>query len=165
MKKLISICGSDGDDGNLTDYTLGIAEDIGRLVARRGGVIVCGGQGGVMEASCRGAKSEDGVTVGIMPYSKEGANDFVDIAIPTGVGYIRNYFVSGTGDVTIAICGRWGTLNEVAYRMINRQPLILMKGTGGVVDQIIRGEIMQDVESHYMVASTAEEAVEKAFEL
>lgn len=165
MKRLISICGSDGDDGNLTEETLGVAEEIGRLVAIRGGVIVCGGHGGVMEASCRGAKSKDGITVGIMPYDKSGANSFVDIAIPTGVGYIRNYFVSGTGDVTIAICGRWGTLNEIAYRMINRQPLILIKGSGGVVDQIIRGEIMQDVESHYVVAETAEEAVEKAFEL
>ena len=165
MKKLISICGSDGDDDNLTDYTLGVAEEIGRLVAHRGGIIVCGGQGGIMEASCRGAKSENGITVGIMPYGKDDANEFVDIAIPTGVGYIRNYFVSGTGDVTIAICGRWGTLNEIAYRMINRQPLILMKGTGGVVDQIIRGEVMQDVESHYVVANSAKEAVEKAFEL
>jgi len=100
-----------------------------------------------------------------MPYTKEEANNYVDIAIPTGIGNIRNYMVAGTGGVTIAIGGRWGTLNEIAFRMISRKPLILMKGTGGCVDEIINGNIMQNVESQYYVASSAEEAVQKAFEL
>jgi len=165
MKKLISICGSDYDDACICDYTLEVAEKIGKLVAQRDGVIVCGGHGGVMEAACRGAKSENGITLGIMPFGKDEANPYIDIAIPTNIGNIRNYLVSGTGDVTIAICGRWGTLNEIAFRMISRKPLILVKGTGGIVDEIINGNIMQDVESTYLVANSAEEAVEKAFEI
>ena len=165
MKKLISICGSDHGDTSLCDNTLKVAEDIGRLVAQRGGVIVCGGHSGVMEAACRGAKSENGTTVGIMPFGKDEANQYIDIAIPTNIGNIRNYLVSTTGDVTIALCGRWGTLNEIAFRMISRKPLILVKGTGGIVDEIINGNIMQNVESNFIVAKSAEEAVEKAFEI
>ena len=165
MKKLISICGSDFDDEVLPGCALEVAEKIGRLVAQKGGVIVCGGHGGVMEAACRGAKAENGITVGIMPFEKDEANEYIDIAIPTNIGNVRNYLVSRTGDVTIAICGRWGTLNEIAFRMISRRPLILMKGTGGCVDEIINGNIMQGVEHSYYVANSAEEAVEKAFEL
>ena len=165
MKRLISICGSDGDDDQLNGFATDVAKKIGRLVALRGGVIVCGGCGGVMEAVCMGAKQENGLTVGILPYDKDSCNDFIDIAIPTRLGHIRNFLVSGSGDVTIAIGGRWGTLNEIAHRMIIEKPLILIKGSGGCVDEIINGNLMQDIESHYHVASSAEEAVELAFNL
>jgi hypothetical protein len=165
MKKVISICGSDVDDSKLSNYALEVAEKVGRLVAQRGGVIVCGGLGGIMNAVCRGAKMENGITVGILPYSKKDANECVDIAIPTNLGNVRNYLVASSGDAVIAIGGRWGTLNEISYCMVSETPLILMKGTGGCVDQIIDGNIMQDIESHYHIASSAEEAVEKAFNL
>ena len=165
MKKLISICGSDSGDESLCKNTLEIAEKIGKLTAQRGAVLVCGGHGGVMEAACKGAKSENGITVGIMPFEKGEANQYIDIAIPTNLGNIRNHLVSGAGDVTIAICGRWGTLNEISFRIITGKPLILVKGTGGVVDEIISGNIMQDVESNYLIANSAEEALEKAFEI
>ena len=165
MKKLISICGSDVGDQYLSDKALDIAEKVGSLVAKKDGVIVCGGYGGVMEAACKGAKKENGITVGIMPFDKDDANKFIDIAIPTSIGHVRNYLVSWTGDATIAIGGRWGTLSEIAFRMISEKPPILIKGTGGCVDEIINGKLMQDVESTYYVANSAEEAVEKAFEL
>ena len=164
MKRLISICGSDGDDEKLGSYALEVAEEIGRLVAKRGGVIVCGGYDGVMKAVCRGAKQEEGITIGILPFEKDDANEFIDIAIPARLGNIRNYLVSGTGDVTIAIGGRWGTLNEIAYRMVIDKPLILVKGTGGCVDEIVNGNLMQDVESHFFIANSAKEAVDMAFE-
>lgn len=165
MKKLITICGSDTLDENLSSYALEVAEKIGRLVAKKGGVIVCGGHGGVMEAACRGAKEEGGITVGILPFTKEEANPYVDIVIPTKLGNIRNYLVSIAGDVAIAIGGRWGTLNEIAFRMISEKPLILVKGTGGCVDEIIKGNLMQGVEYNYFVADSPEEAVEKAFNI
>ena len=118
MKKLISICGSDVGDNLLSDKALKIAEKVGNLVAKKDGVVVCGGYGGVMEAACRGAKEEGGITIGIMPYDKDEANEYIDIAIPTRIGNVRNFLVSWTGDVTIAIGGRWGTLSEIAFRMI-----------------------------------------------
>jgi len=165
MKKVISICGSDVDDNNLSKNALDVAEQVGRLIARKGGVLVCGGQGGVMKAACKGAKEENGITVGILPYSKDDANDCIDIAIPTNIGNVRNYLVANSGDAVIAIGGRWGTLNEISYCMITEKPLILIKGTGGIVDQIINANLMQDIESHYFIANTADEAVEKAFEV
>jgi len=165
MKRLISVCGSDGDDKRLSAYALEAAEKIGRLIAQKGGVLVCGGRGGIMRAACKGAKEADGITVGILPFSKEEANEFVDIRIPTGLGNMRNFLVANSGDVVIAIGGRWGTLNEISFDMILGKPLILVKGTGGCVDKIIEKEIMQHVESTYYIAESAEEAVEKAFEL
>jgi len=165
MKKLISLCGSDGDDDKLSNYALETAEKVGKLIAQNDAVLVCGGHSGIMKAACKGCKDEGGITVGIMPYTKDEANQYVDIAIPTGMGNIRNYLVSSTGDITIAIGGRWGTLNEIAFRMISRKPLILIKGTGGCVDEIINGNIMQNVENTFYIANSAEEAIEKAFEL
>lgn len=165
MKKVISICGSDVDDDHLSNYALEVAEQVGRLIARKGGVIVCGGLGGVMKAACKGAKKENGITIGILPYAKEEANEYIDIAIPTNIGNVRNFIVANTGDAVIAIGGRWGTLNEISFRMISEKPLVLIKGTGGCVDEIINSNIMQDIQSHYYIASSAEEAVEKAFEM
>ena len=165
MKTLISVCGSDGDDTHLTSYALETAENTGRLIAKRKGVLVCGGRGGVMKAACKGAKDENGITIGILPESKDEANEFVDIALPTGIGHKRNFLVVSSSDVVIAIGGRWGTLNEISFAMIFEKPLILIKGTGGSVDEIINGNLMKDEESTYHVASSAEEAVEKAFDL
>jgi hypothetical protein len=165
MKKLISICGSDVGDENLSKNALKIAEEVGSLIAKKDGVVVCGGHGGIMEAACRGAKKENGITVGIMPYEKDEANKFIDIAIPSGIGNFRNYLVSRTGDVTIAIGGRWGTLNEISFRMILNRPLILIRGTGGCVEEITNKCIMNGIESNYYMVDSAKEAVDKAFEL
>lgn len=165
MKKLISVCGSDGDDNTLSSYALETAENVGRLIARKGGVLVCGGRGGIMRAACKGAKVENGITVGILPLSKDEANEFVDIAIPTNLGNMRNFLVVNAANTVIAIGGRSGTLNEISFAMILKKPLILIEGTGGCVDKIISGNLMQDIDSTYYIANSAEEAVKKAFEL
>jgi len=165
MKKLISVCGSDIGDKNLSKKALKIAEKVGELVAKRDGVIICGGRGGVMEAVCRGAKKENGITVGIMPYEKDEANDFIDIAIPTAMGNARNYLVSRAGDVTIGIGGRFGTLNELSFRIILDKPLILIRGTGGCVDDIIDNDLIKCNGYKCYIVDSAEDAVSKAFEL
>ena len=165
MKRIISVCGSDVSDDYLSSYALETAENVGRFIARRGGVVVCGGRGGIMRAVCKGAKSENGITVGILPESKEEANEFIDIPIVTGLGHRRNFLVVDTADAVIAIGGRWGTLNEISFSMVFEKPLILIKGTGGCVDEIVNGHIMQNIESKYYIVNSAEEAVEKAFEV
>ena len=146
-------------------HALEEAENLGREIAKRDAVLVCGGHSGIMEAACKGCKEENGLTIGIMPYTKDEANKYVDIAIPTGIGNIRNYLVSYIGDVTIAIGGRWGTLNEISFRMISEKPIILIRGTGGCVDRIVESDLLQDIESHFYVANNAKEAIEKAFNL
>jgi hypothetical protein len=85
--RIISVIG--GADSN--QKTLEIAERTGEEIARRGVVLLCGGLGGIMEAACKGAKKHDGLTIGILPTdTKEHANQFVDIAIPTGLAMSTN---------------------------------------------------------------------------
>jgi uncharacterized protein (TIGR00725 family) len=81
-------------------------------------VLVCGGLGGVMEAACRGAKGAGGTTVGILPGTdRSEANEFVDVAIPTGLGEARNALVVRTAHALIAVGGGYGTLSEIALAL------------------------------------------------
>ncbi|HCP60542.1 MAG TPA: TIGR00725 family protein, partial [Dehalococcoidia bacterium] len=71
-----------------------LAEEVGRELAKQGAILVCGGLGGVMEATCKGASSEGGMTIGILPGdSRRPANRYVQIPIVTGMGYARNLAV------------------------------------------------------------------------
>jgi uncharacterized protein (TIGR00725 family) len=97
---------------------------VGRLVAARGAVLVCGGLGGVMEAACRGAKEGGGTTVGILPGAeRSAANEFVDVAIPTGLGEARNALVVRAADALIAVGGGYGTLSEIALALKAGKPV------------------------------------------
>ena len=165
MRTLVAVCGSDGDDVHLSSVALDVAERVGRGIAQCGGVLVCGGRGGVMQAACKGAKEKDGVTVGLLPDSKDEANEFVDIPLATGLGMRRNFLVVSAADVVIAIGGRWGTLSEISFAMIFQIPVVLVAGTGGCVDELASGNLMKESESRLYVAGSAEEAVEKAFAL
>lgn len=164
MKKTISVCGSDSGDQKLSNHALKTAEEVGKNIAKKDAVLVCGGHGGIMKAACKGCKKNNGLTIGILPYNKEEANEYIDIAIPTTIGNVRNFLVAKSGDAVIAIGGRWGTLNEISYSMISKKPLILIKGTGGCVDEIIKGNIMQNIESQYYIAESAKEAVNIALD-
>ena len=102
-----------------------VAEKVGRLIAGEQWVLVCGGREGVMEAACKGAKSKGGVTVGILPsYDGEDANSYVDIKIPTGLGYMRNVLVVRAAEAVIAIGGHYGTLSEIAFAFNEDKPVI-----------------------------------------
>jgi uncharacterized protein (TIGR00725 family) len=95
------------------------AEEVGRRIARQGGILVCGGLGGVMEAAARGAKAEGGLTIGILPGNRMAeANRFIDVPIATGMGYSRNSLVVMNSDVLIAVDGEYGTLSEIAYAAV-----------------------------------------------
>jgi uncharacterized protein (TIGR00725 family) len=94
------------------------AESVGRGLAARGAVVVCGGLGGAMEAACRGAKEAGGTTVGLLPgRDRDDANPYVDIAVPTGLGEARNALVVRTADALIAIGRGYGTLSEIALAL------------------------------------------------
>jgi uncharacterized protein (TIGR00725 family) len=91
------------------------AERVGRLLGEHGAVVVCGGLGGVMEAVCRGVREGGGTTVGILPgHDRSAANGYVDVAIATGMGEMRNALVARSADVLIAVGGEYGTLSEIA---------------------------------------------------
>ncbi|MCK4809897.1 MAG: TIGR00725 family protein [Candidatus Omnitrophica bacterium] len=101
------------------------AYELGRLIAQKGWILVCGGRTGVMEAACKGAKEKGGLTVGILPsVSGEDANAYVDIKIPTGLGYARNILVVRAVDIVIAVDGKYGTLSEIAFAFNENKPVI-----------------------------------------
>ena len=94
------------------------AEEAGAAIAAAGAVLVCGGLGGVMEAACRGARSEGGMTLGLLPGTdREDANGWVALALPTGLGEGRNALIVRAADAVVAIGGGWGTLSEIALAL------------------------------------------------
>jgi uncharacterized protein (TIGR00725 family) len=105
-------------------------EEIGRLLAERGCVIVCGGKGEVMAAAARGAKSAGGTTIGILPgENRADANEWIDHVVVTGIGHARNLAVAASGDAVIAVGGRYGTLAEIAFALrLGRRVVILEPG-------------------------------------
>jgi len=128
------------------------AEEIGKEIAKRGGILVCGGLGGVMEAACRGAKSEGGLTIGIIPgFSKSDANPYVDIPVVTGMSHARNIIVVRSSDAIIAIGGSYGTLSEIAFALKLEIPVI------GISTWEVSPEVRR--------VTTPKEAVDLAFTL
>ena len=92
------------------------AEEVGRLIAQKGGIVICGGLGGVMEAAAKGAKEAGGTTIGVLPgVNPDDANKYIDIPIPTGIGYARNVIIVNTSQAVIAVDGKYGTLSEIAF--------------------------------------------------
>ena len=146
-KRIIGVIGSGRADASLT----GIAEEVGRLIATREALLVCGGLGGVMEGAARGAKTAGGTTIGILPQAtKEMANQYIDVPVATGFEEGRNLIIIRTSDALIAIGGEYGTLSELAFALKMGKPVI------GINTWEIQGIIKAD---------TAEAAVNSAFKL
>jgi uncharacterized protein (TIGR00725 family) len=94
------------------------AETVGRTLAEAGAVVVTGGLGGVMAAASRGATGAGGTAVGILPGADRGAaNEWLTVAIPTGLGELRNGLVVRAADAVVAVGGAYGTLSEVALAL------------------------------------------------
>jgi uncharacterized protein (TIGR00725 family) len=120
-QKLVAVIG--GSEPTAREAQL--AEEVGRELARRGAALVCGGLGGVMEAACRGAGAEGGLTIGILPGAgTEAANPHVQIPIATGLGYARNMAVVKSARAVIAVGGSYGTLSEIAYALQDGIPVV-----------------------------------------
>ena len=130
--KVVAVIGSGEPDAHLDT----IAEDVGRTVAAAGYGLVCGGMGGVMEASCRGAHTVlgrgSGRIIGILPGTcKDAANEYVDVAIATGLGYARNILVVLSADAVVAVGGATGTLSEIAHAWQHGKPICALVPSGG----------------------------------
>ena len=110
--------------GEIDDATASIAAAVGREVAARGHTLICGGLGGVMAAACRGARANDGETMGILPGTDpDEANEFVQQPIVTGLGDARNLLVVLNGDGVIAVDGGGGTVSELGYAAVYDRPV------------------------------------------
>ena len=110
-----------------------LAEAIGREIARRGAVLVCGGLGGVMEAAARGVFEAGGEVVGVLPGPNgTSANPFVTIAVPTNMGHARNVIIAHTAEALIAVEGEYGTLSETAIGLKLGKPVVVLPGAQAV---------------------------------
>jgi uncharacterized protein (TIGR00725 family) len=124
--------------GEASEAELASAEEVGAGLASLGAVVVTGGLGGVMEAACRGARSRRGRTLGILPgEDREAANGWVEIAVATGLGELRNGLIVRACDALVAVGGGHGTLSEVALALKLGRPVIGL-GTWAVhgVDEV-----------------------------
>ena len=126
------------------------AREVGRLIAERDGIVVCGGLSGVMEAAARGATEAGGTAVGILPdEDRRRQNRYLSYSVATGVGQARNLAVVCSADVTIAVGGGYGTLSEIGLARKVGRPVVVLEGW--------------DLGEHVVVRSSPEEAVEAAF--
>jgi uncharacterized protein (TIGR00725 family) len=111
--------------GDATDAQRAVAEEVGKLLAEAGAIVVTGGRTGVMEAASKGAREAGGVTLGILPGAdRRQANPWVAVAVPTGMGEARNALVARAADAVIAVGGAWGTLSEIALARKAGKPVV-----------------------------------------
>ena len=128
------------------------AREVGRLLAEGGATVICGGRSGVMEAAARGAAEAGGVAIGILPdEDRRRANEYLSFSVATGAGHARNLAVVCSGDVIIAVGGEYGTLSEIGLALKVGRPVVALRSW--------------ELGEHVSVASTPEEAVERAFGL
>jgi len=154
IRKFIAVIG--GSQASQKECEL--AEQIGQAIAKAGAVLVCGGMGGIMEAACKGAYEEGGLTVGILPGDNRlQANKYVKIPIVTGIGSARNSIVAKTAHAVIAIGGSYGTLSEISFALLSGLPVI---GLGSWNISRFGKE-----KSPIIEAKTASEAVATALEM
>jgi uncharacterized protein (TIGR00725 family) len=144
----VAVVGSGTATGELYEK----AREVGRLIAERGGTLVCGGLSGVMEAAARGATEAGGTTIGILPdEDRRRQNQFLAYSVATGVGQARNLAVVCSGDVVIAVGGEYGTLSEIGLARKVGRPVVVLEGW--------------DLGEHVTVTPSPLAAVEAAFEL
>jgi uncharacterized protein (TIGR00725 family) len=144
----VAVVGSGTAEGHLYEK----AREVGRLVAERGGTVVCGGLSGVMEASARGATEAGGVAIGILPDEhRRRQNAYLTYSVATGAGQARNLALVCSGDVVVAVGGEYGTLSEIGLARKVGRAVVVLEGW--------------DLGEHVSVAPSPLAAVEAAFEL
>lgn len=153
MTHYVAVCGA----GTAVPQEASLAEEVGRRLAERGAVVLCGGLGGVMEAAARGATAVGGIAVGLLPGDdRAGAAPHLTLALPTGMGEGRNALIARAADAVIAIGGEWGTLSEIALALKMGKPVVGL-GTWDLGEHRAPGP-------GPVRADTAEDAVRLAFE-
>lgn len=115
QKITISVIGGHGSNAKVAR----MAHKVGQIIAKNGCITVSGGLSGAMEAVSKGAKSAGGTTIGLLPgKQKSDANPYIDIALPTTIGYARNAMVACSADIIVALPGSYGTQSEICYGLV-----------------------------------------------
>lgn len=133
--------------GDCTEEEADLAADVGREIARRGGVLVCGGRGGIMAAAAHGAKEVGGLTVGILPGPDiREANPNIDVRIATNMGQARNAIITQTAQALIAIVGGYGTLSEMALALKLGKTVVALLPRFDVPGAVVAEDAVQAVD-------------------
>ena len=120
-RRLIAVCGESDPQTSLAE----LAFELGRGIAQRHAVLLCGGLTGVMEHAARGARAAGGLTIGLLPgEDPDEANPYIEVAIASGLGHARNAVLACTADGVVAVGGGLGTLSEIALALRNGRPTI-----------------------------------------
>lgn len=121
QKITVSVIGGHRDDRNVEQ----LAHKVGKIVGQMDCILVCGGLKGVMQAASKGAKEGGGLTIGLLPdNNKCDANPYIDIALPTSIGYARNAMVACSADIIVALPGSYGTQSEICYGLVYGRPVL-----------------------------------------
>ena len=142
------------------------AYKIGLEIAKRSGILLTGGLGGVMEAASRGAKEAGGLVVGIIPQdNKADANSYCDVVIATGIGLARDFITAYSADAVIIVGGGAGTLIEAAAAYQKKIPIIALRGSGGVADHLTDSFLDDRAVERIIGENSPEAAVNTVFKL
>ena len=141
-------------------YKYGV--DLGSQLAATQSHIICGGMGGFMEAICKGVKQSvdtfKGQTVGILPgETAVNANNYVDLAIPTGLGIARNIIIINSSDIIIAAGGGAGTLSELAFAWQKKKKVLCITEFGGWAEELSGRNLDGRIEGLLVPIETIEE--------
>ncbi len=125
------------------------AKELGREIAKQGGIITTGATTGFPMYAAMGAKDECGFSIGFSPAGSEREHvetyklplDFMDVVVYTGFGYSgRDLLLVRSSDAVIIGCGRIGTINEFAVAFEDRRPIGILEGsweTDDLLKQVI----------------------------
>ncbi len=155
----------------VTQTTLDAAEQVGREIARHGGITINDGGGSAQEANSGAARQAGGLTVGILQtMSKSDANPYVDVPIRTGLGEASYALVVRATDAQIVVGGDSTTLNQICLSYYHRRPVVVVENSGGLANRLrsilYEGKYLdwrRQVEIRF--APSPAEAVELAFAL
>jgi hypothetical protein len=156
--RYVAVCGS----GEAAKQEEAWAQEVGRLIAEAGAVLVCGGLGGVMDAAARGCEAAGGVSIGILPgEGRDAATPHLTVSIPTGLGEARNALVVRAADAVIAIGGEFGTLSEIALALKLGKPVVGLRTwelakDGRAVNAIVKATTPEEAVRSALEATTAE---------
>ncbi|MGD1838982.1 MAG: TIGR00725 family protein [Nitrososphaeraceae archaeon] len=150
------------NENRCTKNARNVAFQVGQEIANSGSVLICGGLGGVMEAACKGAKENNGFTLGIIPQDDFSyANEYCDIVICSGIGLARNFIVASSADGIIVVGGGVGTLNEVSVGYMRKKRIVVLKGSGGIANEYAGKYLDERKRIRILSARTPKEAVKK----
>lgn len=143
-----------------------LAYEVGAETAKHDAVLITGGLGGVMEAACKGARDNHGITVGIIPQDEmHYANRYCDVVVATGIGWARDFATACSADAVVIIAGGAGALIETCGAYMKAKPIIAVNGSGGIADQVKDTFLDERRTVKILSESDPRRAVEKALEL